>query len=72
MRQSETIHARITPLIEELVGAAVPLQQAKQVFEDKYEAAALKFCGGNVTRAALRLGVHRNTLHNHLRYRRPQ
>ena len=70
MRQSETIHARITPLIEELVRAEIPLQLAKQVFEDKYEAAALKLCGGNVTRAAQRLGVHRNTIHYHQRRRR--
>jgi len=65
-----TIDARLTPLIEELVDAAVPLEQAKQVFEDKYLAAALRLCRGNITHAALRLGIHRNTLHNKRRHRR--
>jgi DNA-binding PucR family transcriptional regulator len=55
---------RLQPLIEDLVRNDVPLQLAIETIREKYIRTAKDMCGGNVTRAARKLGVHRNTLMN--------
>ncbi len=62
-----TIDDRLNHIIAELIGGGIPLDQALEVFEAKYIAAAMDASEGNVTRASRALGVHRNTLHNKLR-----
>jgi DNA-binding NtrC family response regulator len=55
---------RLQPVIEELVRNDVPLQLAMETIREKYIKTAKQLCGGSVTKAALKLGVHRNTLMN--------
>ena len=61
-----TIDARLGPICEELVGAGITLAQAREAFETKMIATALRTCGTAI-RAARRLGVHRNTIGYRLR-----
>lgn len=42
------------------------LAEAMQVFEVRYLQAAVDHHGGNLSRAATALGIHRNTLHSKL------
>jgi len=62
-----TIDDRLCNIIGELITNGITLEQALDVFEGKYIAAAMDASEGNVTRASRVLGVHRNTLHNKLR-----
>lgn len=62
-----SIDDRLNHIIGELIGSGITLEQALDVFEAKYIAAAMHASDGNVTRASRTLGVHRNTLHNKLR-----
>jgi len=62
-----TIDDKLHLIIRELIGSGITLEQALDVFEGKYIAAAMNANEGNVTRASRLLGVHRNTLHNKLR-----
>ena len=55
---------RLQPVIEELVRNDVPLLLAIETIRDKYIRTAKEMCGGNVTKAALKLGIHRNTILN--------
>lgn len=64
-----SINDRLLSIIGELVAGGVSLGEACEAFEDKYLAVALGAERGNLTRAAARLKVHRNTLHNKLRGR---
>ncbi len=41
----------------------VPLAAAKRAFEDDYIARAIKSCGGNITKAAEMLGIHRSLIY---------
>jgi DNA-binding NtrC family response regulator len=66
-RDARNIDSRLTEIIGELLEAGIPLEMANEQFEQKYIATALLRCRRNKTRAALLLGVHRNTLHNKLR-----
>jgi len=62
-----TIDDRLNQIIDELIASGITLEQAVEAFEAKYIVAAMKENRGNVTRASVALGVHRNTLHNKLR-----
>ncbi len=62
-----TIDDRLNQIIRELIDSGITLEQAVEAFEAKYIVAAMKENRGNITRASLVLGVHRNTLHNKLR-----
>jgi DNA-binding NtrC family response regulator len=61
---NESIEQRLEALIRDLQRSGLALEEAKETFERKYVAIALSGAGGNVTRAARAIGVHRNTLHN--------
>jgi DNA-binding NtrC family response regulator len=65
-----TIDTQLQRIIEQLQDAGITLEQAAEAFEEKYVDTALRDTKGNVTRAARRIGVHRNTIHNMLRRRR--
>lgn len=62
-----SIDDRLNQIIRELIGSGITLEQAVEAFESKYIAAAMTTTRGNVTKASMALGVHRNTLHNKLR-----
>lgn len=62
-----TIDDRLNQIIDELIANGITLEQAVEAFEAKYIVAAMKTNRGNVTKASVALGVHRNTLHNKLR-----
>lgn len=59
-----TIDARLQAIVDELLTNGITLEQAKTEFEKKIVSAALRRAHGNVSLAAKKLGVHRNTLHN--------
>lgn len=61
---TETLDSRLQPIATELVRARLPLRLAEDEFRRKMILAALIEAGGNVTKAARILGVHRNTLMN--------
>ena len=62
-----TIDDRLNQIIRELIASGITLEQAVEAFEAKYIVAAMKENRGNITKASVVLGVHRNTLHNKLR-----
>jgi transcriptional regulator of acetoin/glycerol metabolism len=62
-----TIDERLVTIITELQGAGITLEEAEVAFRAKYVYVALQSTKGNVTAASSRIGVHRNTMHNHLR-----
>lgn len=57
-----TIAERLTAIMLELAAADVALGVAMRAFEERYIMAVLQCTRGNVSRAAMRMGVHRNTL----------
>lgn len=59
---SGDLHRKLDEVISELVGAGLPLQQARDEFERQYVLAALREKSGGISSAAEHLGVHRNTL----------
>ena len=59
---SKGLHRKLDEVITELVGAGLPLQQARDEFERQYVLAALREKQGGISSAAEHLGVHRNTL----------
>lgn len=59
---SKDLHRKLDEVISELVGAGLPLQQARDEFERQYVLAALREKSGGMSRTAEHLGVHRNTL----------
>ncbi len=76
MVPGETIHAADLAFLPADSGVAppagevprdLPLREARERFEREYIRQALERCGGNVTRAAARLGVERSHLHRKLR-----
>ena len=62
-----TIDDRLNQIIRELISNGITLEQAVEAFEAKYIVAAMTENRGNITKASMVLGVHRNTLHNKLR-----
>lgn len=62
-----SIDERMQLIIEELQRGGITLEQAARAFDEKYVHLALKASKGNITQAALRLGLHRNTILNRLR-----
>ena len=53
---------QVERLISEMVNAGVFFQDAVSEFEKKYIRKVLDISGGNQSRAAKALGIHRNTL----------
>jgi DNA-binding NtrC family response regulator len=52
----------IDKLISQMVESGMFFQDAVTEFESKYIRQVLQQCGGNQSRAAKALGIHRNTL----------
>jgi DNA-binding NtrC family response regulator len=49
-------------LIDEMVSKGILWPEALAVFEKLFIERALRECGGNVSKTAQRIGMHRNTL----------
>lgn len=68
-RLEDSLSRRMEALVEEMCAQEIHLPLALRELERRFLQAALRRCGGNRTRAARLLGIHRNTLthklHNH-------
>ncbi len=68
------MNKKLQAMVEEMFGSGIKLGQALKEFERRYIEEALNRSRGNQTLAALKLGVHRNTLahkiHHHSLSRR--
>ena len=64
MTKKTDLSTRLYQLVDELQDQGLTLNQARKEFEKQFIKAALRANGGNVSRSARSLGVHRNTLHN--------
>ena len=49
-------------LVDEMVAKGILLEDAQREFEKRFITQALGSTGGNLSQAAERLGIHRNTL----------
>ena len=58
------LDGQLQQIIDELLSHGISLDLAKKEFEKKYIVGAVKRSSGNLGRAALSLGIHRNTLRN--------
>jgi DNA-binding NtrC family response regulator len=56
-----TIRAQLDALVREMVVKGILYDDACKEFERRFVAYALEEAGGNIGRAAERLGLHRNT-----------
>ena len=54
-------------LIDEMVSKGILWPEALGVFEQLFIERALRECGGNVSKTAQRIGMHRNTLAQKIR-----
>ena len=60
----KNLNGRLAQLVEELVSKGLTLNQGTREFEKQYILSTLRQNGGNLSRTARSLGVHRNTLRN--------
>src|SRR5262245_16951847 len=58
------LDGQLQQIIDQLLSHETSLNPAKQEFEKKYSVGAVKRSSGNLGRAAISLGIHRNTLRN--------
>ncbi len=58
-----TLHVRLENVIAEMVDKELNLNDALREFQKIYIEQAAKKYGGNKTKMAKALGIHRNTLH---------
>ena len=58
------LDGQLQQIIDELLSHGISLDLAKKEFEKKYIVGAVKRSSGNLGRAAMSLGIHRNTLRN--------
>ncbi|PYS96357.1 MAG: histidine kinase [Acidobacteria bacterium] len=56
------LRVRLQKIVDDLLESGIRLEQAVREFERQFILAALEKSGGNRSRAARSLGVHRNTL----------
>ena len=59
-----TIHQKLDLVIKEMVEREVRFKDAQREFEKIFIETAAKKYGGNKTRVAKEIGIHRNTLHS--------
>lgn len=64
MKVAESLNGKLTRVVSELVIRGVTLDQARREFEKQFILESLRINGGNLSRCARNLGVHRNTLRN--------
>jgi Fis family transcriptional regulator, factor for inversion stimulation protein len=57
-----TVRAQLDNLIREMVQGGISYEDARREFERRYIQCALECDHGSITRAADRIGMHRNTL----------
>ena len=62
-----SIHKKMEIIIKELVDKELLFRDAMREFEKIYIETASKKYGGNKTKIAKALGIHRNTLNNRVR-----
>lgn len=67
MTESTTVQHHLEVVLDELIRGEMTLQQATTAFQERYIQAVVSLHGGNLTRSARFLGVHRNTVRKHLR-----
>ncbi len=61
---------RVDILCVEMIDRGILLSEAMGQFEKSFITEVIRRCGGNVLRASVKLGIHRNTLAKRLsRYR---
>lgn len=56
------MHKLLDALVTEMVSKGVHFEDALKEFEKRFVAQVIAKCGGNLSKAADTLGVHRNTL----------
>jgi DNA-binding NtrC family response regulator len=56
------ISDRLDKLVEEMVERGVQFEDALHEFEKRFIAQVLGCCDGSLTKTAVTLGIHRNTL----------
>ena len=56
------ISDRLEKLVEEMVDRGVQFDDAVREFEKRFISRVLGRCDGSLTKSAVRLGIHRNTL----------
>jgi len=56
------VRAQLEGLVREMVNKGILFDEARQEFERRFIACALETEDGNISRAAERIGMHRNTL----------
>ena len=61
------LSSQIDAIATVALNAGIPLAQVCSLVESRIVAAATARTNGNITAAAVLLGIHRNTLHNKLR-----
>ncbi len=60
--ENATLNGHLRQMVDELVGLGITLREAQAEVERLYIERTLASCEGNRSRAARRLGMHRNTL----------
>ncbi len=60
--ETANLNGQLDGIVNQLAGTGVTLEQARGIFERKFILATLKLNGGNISRSAEALGLHRNTL----------
>ena len=56
------MHKLLDSLVTEMVSKGVHFEDAQKEFEKRFVSQVISKCGGNLSKAADALGVHRNTL----------
>jgi len=56
------LHKLLDSLVVEMVSKGVHFEDAQKEFEKRFVSQVITKCGGNLSKAADALGVHRNTL----------
>lgn len=67
MSRKTTLKVRLQELVGDMVTRGIRLQEAHEQLERQFLSEVLSVCGGNQSRAAETLEVHRNTLRRKLR-----
>ncbi len=68
MSRKPALKFRLQEIVGEMVKNGIRLQEAHEQLERQFISEVLAVCGGNQSRAAEMLEVHRNTLRRKLRH----
>lgn len=64
----DTVQSDLTAVVDYLIDNGITLPQAEDAFRQLVIERGVLKSGGNITRAAKKLGIHRNSLHLELRH----